>query len=244
MHRQRLLILVSVATLAVVVAVAPTGGAGTARRDVHTAGPTYTMRVVNHGRDKGTFVLFQEAPDPSFQPVAWRVLPTPQNGDSTAQWQVNYQLWAANDDREVKPGTVVQASTSVNVDPGTGSTATVELRGPEVSLDLGSDGPPGTITLLEGASIPLRGVVDGFSMDGKIVFARNAQPNLQINVPIDGAYYVAFVRDDVREGAVLDRGAVLNNSVAIRYPANVKSSTVTVDANNRLSVQFGGAKGP
>ena len=184
--------------------------------------------------------MFQSPPKilggPTGHTLAWCATPfhiAP--GDTTTfSWTQKYQfVWS--DTEEVKPGITFKARDSKDCDLKDNNQAnfTFVKDTPKLS-DPTTGGPPGSLTIHDGDTVPPNKFAVGVGMSGKGTYVVNAGPNLVHQFTPEPAYYVAAT-DQVVEGQVMDVKTVTQSKL-LRF-AGVTSLTATLKHDNTWDIK-------
>jgi rhizosphere induced protein len=198
-----------------------------------------TLQVVNNSPNPQTFIVFQQALElPGVLPLVWFSRYGYPQTAITFDWDQSYQVSVAQTGALV-PGVVFNATQTIPIDPSSAqantATLTYQPSGFAFLPPTGTSGlPPGTVRVVEDATIPENSGSFAYGQSGAPVFAAQAMPNFTSQYTTGSQqYWVAA--GDFTQGQVLDPNAV-TLAVAVPFDPGTTSMTATLNADNTWTV--------
>ena len=216
------------------------GNLGTVSLVIDPTGPGgYELRVVNNSSTGQDFIVYQQPIElPGVQRLAWFSNYGSPTTNITFTWDQSYDVsWAQTG--PLVPGVVFDAEQTIPVDPSSSQANTATLTyqsGAFTWLPLtGSGLPPGTIRVVQDATIPGGTASFAYGQSGAPVFAAQAEPNGTSQYETGSQqYWVAA--GTFTQGQVLDTNAI-TNATSIDFEPGTTSLTATLNADNTWTVQ-------
>lgn len=197
----------------------------------------YSVCVVNHGNRAWKFLVYQKPPSITENlSLAW--IASPYHiavGDSiTFKWDIQYSfVWAATG--VVKPGVTFIATGLKDCDPNSKNITNFTFLHDTPQLSDPTDGgEPGSLTIKDGSTVPVKTFAVGVGMSGKGTYVVNAGPNLTHVFTPELKYYV-LAADEVTEGEVMDITTITGSGDLV-YPPNVYNLTATLREDNTWDI--------
>jgi rhizosphere induced protein len=199
------------------------------------AAVTYSLRFINNSDMTGDVCVFQQDPGlgPNIIPLAWFAQPAHPSTNIKFQWTIAYDfIWSQTG--ELQPGITFDASQTWPADLSSINQVTFNYSFGAFTFDDLTTGPrPGSMYILQSASIPPDEASVGIGMSGQGAFAVQARSNIRLSFTPHPTYWIAF--GTFTQGEVLDISE-MTQAKEVPYITNIYSMTAILNEDHTWTI--------